>query len=497
MPVKVSGLANVVAIAGARDHTLALRGDGTVWAWGDNEFGNLGIGTTTNHSTPVQVQSLTNIVAIAGGRDHSLAVRSDGTVWSWGWNQYGQVGDGTKGNNRLRPVQVTGLTGVTRVSAGADHSMALTAAGVVWAWGQNNDGQLGDGTATNRSKPVSVTGVSGIVEIGNGRLHSLAVESDGSAWAWGLNSTGQLGDGTTTNRRTPVKIPGISGAFGVGGGVNYSVVLRSPSRLPQGGDEAHAGRGGRAAARGPMKLAHETFTRIAAAAVALSVLAVIAVVRSATASAAAPRASAPCIGSTPPAHHQHVILIVEENKAYGQVMGHAPYQTAVAKACGEASNMHAETYPSLPNYMAMTSGAVPAPVVGRDCQPAGGCTTTSQSIFAQTAGSWRVYAESMPANCSRANTRDGLYVPRHTAAPYYTDLAGACLKRQLPLGTTTSGALSSDLRAGTLASFSLVVRTRPTTPTAGASRAPMRGWPAGSRASSRHPPTRTGRPACS
>ena len=198
-----------------------------MWAWGDNEFGNLGIGTTANHSTPVQVHNLANVVAIAGGRDHSLAVRSDGTVWSWGWNQYGQVGDGTKGTNKLTPVQVTGLTGVTRVSAGADHSMALTSAGVVWTWGQNNDGQLGDGTVTNRSKPVRVTGIAGVVDIGNGRLHSLAIESDGSAWAWGLNSTGQLGDGTTTNRRAPVKIPGISGAFGVGGGVNYSVILHS------------------------------------------------------------------------------------------------------------------------------------------------------------------------------------------------------------------------------------------------------------------------------
>ena len=138
------------------------------------------------------------------------------------------------------------------------------------------------------------------------------------------------------------------------------------------------------------------------------------------------------------------------------MIGRAPYQTAVAKACGQAANMHAEAYPSLPNYVAMTSGAVPAPVVGRDCQPTGGCVATSESIFSQTAGSWRVYAESMPANCSRANTSDGLYVPRHTAAPYFTDLAGACLKRQLPLGTTTTGALASDLRAGTLAAFSLV-----------------------------------------
>src|SRR6185312_8182251 len=119
--------------------------------------------------------------------------------------QYGQVGDGTKGANRLTPVQVKNLTGVTMVSAGADHSMALKSDGTVWAWGQNNDGQLGDG-----------------------RLHSPAVEGDGSAWAWGLNTDGQLGDGTTTNRSTPIHIPGITGGFGLGGGVNYSVVLHSP-----------------------------------------------------------------------------------------------------------------------------------------------------------------------------------------------------------------------------------------------------------------------------
>ena len=119
-----------------------------------------------------------------------------------------------------------------------------------------------------------------------------------------------------------------------------------------------------------------------------------------------------------------MIVIVEENKAYDQVMGRAPYQTAVARACGQAANMHAEAYPSLPNYVAMTSGAVPAPVVGPRL-PADGRLHRdfAPSIFAQTAGSWRVYAESMPSNCSRANTPDGLYVPRHTAAPYFTDLA--------------------------------------------------------------------------
>jgi alpha-tubulin suppressor-like RCC1 family protein len=144
-----------------------------------------------------------------------------------GWNQYGQVGDGTKANNKLLPVQVSGLTGVTMVSAGADHSMALKSDGSVWTWGENNDGRLGDGTKTNRAKPVKVTGLANVIDIGNGRLHSLAIERAGSAWTWGLNSDGQLGDGTTTNRTAPVKVPRLTGAFGLGGGVDYSVVLHT------------------------------------------------------------------------------------------------------------------------------------------------------------------------------------------------------------------------------------------------------------------------------
>jgi alpha-tubulin suppressor-like RCC1 family protein len=106
--------------------------------------------------------------------------------------------------------------------------MALRSDGTVWAWGQNNDGQLGDGTKTNRATPVQVKGISNVADIGNGRLHSLAIEGDGSAWAWGLNTDGQLGDGSLTTRTAPVRIPGITGAFGLGGGVNYSVVLHSP-----------------------------------------------------------------------------------------------------------------------------------------------------------------------------------------------------------------------------------------------------------------------------
>jgi phosphatidylinositol-3-phosphatase len=192
------------------------------------------------------------------------------------------------------------------------------------------------------------------------------------------------------------------------------------------------------------------------AALALSGLGLAVLGGPSAASAAAPTPSAPCIGSSAPAHYAHVIVIVEENKAYDQVMGKAPYQTAVAKACGSAANMRAETYPSLPNYLAMTSGAVPSAVQGRDCQPSGTCLADAPTIFDQTGGSWRVYAESMPSNCARKNTPDGLYVPRHTAAPYFTGLAAACLKRQLPLGTTTAGPFVDALKTGALPKFALV-----------------------------------------
>ena len=166
-------------------------------------------------------------------------------------------------------------------------------------------------------------------------------------------------------------------------------------------------------------------------------------------------ASTPCVGSAAPVHYQHVILIVEENHSYSQVIGKQPYETALAKACGLASNYRALSYPSLPNYIGMTSGAIPSNIAAKDCQPSGSCTTASASIFGQVA-SWKVYAESMPAPCAKANTSNGLFVPRHTGAPYFTALAG-CSAGDVPLGTTGSGALQAALGSGSLPAFSLVI----------------------------------------
>lgn len=201
--VQMSGISAASKVASGNSHTLVLQADGTVGACGDNTYGQLGDGTTTQRLTPVQVPGLAGVVAIAVGYAQSYALKSDGSVWAWGYNYYGQIGDGTT-TNRTSPVQVGGLTNVVAVAAGNLSNLALKQDGTVWAWGNNQYGQLGDGTTTSRATPVQVSGLSNVLAIAAGGGHSLAVLSDWTVRAWGRNDYGQLGDGTTIQRLTPV-----------------------------------------------------------------------------------------------------------------------------------------------------------------------------------------------------------------------------------------------------------------------------------------------------
>ncbi|MDO8140263.1 MAG: carboxypeptidase regulatory-like domain-containing protein [Candidatus Brocadiales bacterium] len=225
-PIQVSGLRGVTAIAGREFHSIALKSDGTVWAWGSNSFGKLGDGTTTDRTTPVQVSGLSGITAIAVGRSHSIALKSDGTVWAWGGNYSGQLGDGTT-TNRTFPVQISGLSGVTAIASGDDHTIALKSNGTVWTWGYNGYGALGDGTTTDRTTPVQVNGFSGVTAIAGGGYHTLAIKSDGMVWTWGYNGYGLLGDGTRTDRTTPVQVSDLSGVTAIAGGQRHSIALKS------------------------------------------------------------------------------------------------------------------------------------------------------------------------------------------------------------------------------------------------------------------------------
>ncbi len=223
-PAQVTSLTGVVQAAAGGFHGLAVKTDGTVWAWGYNGYYELGNGTQTSSLTPVQV-GINGVTAVAAGAAHSLALRSDGTVWGWGYSVHGELGTGTSGYYAY-PTQVPGLTGIVAISAGYFHSLALKNDGTVWAFGLNSSGQLGTGNGTTSLVPIKVANLTGISAISAGYYHNLAVRStDGTAWAWGNNPNGELGNGTNTLSTIPVQVPGLAGVTGVAAGAYHSLAV--------------------------------------------------------------------------------------------------------------------------------------------------------------------------------------------------------------------------------------------------------------------------------
>ncbi|MEG6568804.1 S-layer homology domain-containing protein [Thermoanaerobacterium thermosaccharolyticum] len=199
-PVQVKGISDVKAITAGNGYTVALKNDGTVWAWGDNYFG-----TTNSSSTPVQVKGISDVKAIAAGASYTVVLKNDGTVWAWGVNEYGKLGDGTT-NNSFTPVQVNGISNVKAIAAGAYHTVVLKNDGTVWTWGYNHYGELGNGTTVDSSTPVQVKGISDVKAIAAGACHTVALKNDGTVWAWGCNYDGELGNGTAVDSSTPVQV---------------------------------------------------------------------------------------------------------------------------------------------------------------------------------------------------------------------------------------------------------------------------------------------------
>ena len=244
-------------ISAGVQHALALTSAGTVRAWGVDDSGQLGDGQKSLGALePVTVRgpggvgSLTGIVAVSAGDGFSVALREDGTVWAWGANGAGSLGDGTL-TDRLTPVEVVAasgsghLSGIVAVSAGDESVVAIRSDGTAWAWGQGDAGQLGNGATTSSDRPVEVLGVGDVGHLGSvvavaaGESHVLGLLSSGTVVAWGKNQNGQLGDGTTTDRLVPVKVDLSGGAVAIAAGEASSMALRSDGSVATWGRGTH------------------------------------------------------------------------------------------------------------------------------------------------------------------------------------------------------------------------------------------------------------------
>lgn len=244
-------LLGIVDVAGGLSHSVGLKSDGTVWTWGSNASGQLGDGGTTSRKLAAQVKTatstfLTGVVAIAAGDNFCAAVKSDGTVWTWGVNGSGQLGDGTTTTQKFA-VQVkltpggAGLTGVRDIACGSTHTVALKTDGTVWAWGNNGNGRLGNGTTTQANNPVQVktnssTFLASANVVAAGASHSLILKSDGSVYACGLNSSGQLSINSTTQQLYATQAKSnagvnLSGVVDLACGANHSLVTKNDGTI--------------------------------------------------------------------------------------------------------------------------------------------------------------------------------------------------------------------------------------------------------------------------
>lgn len=238
-PVRVMGLHEVTAIAPG----MALLKNGTVMDWGSGYLGELGNGEFGGFSdVPVQVRGLTGVKAIASDGGHRLALRTDGTVWAWGENEFGELGNRTTKASAV-PVQVSGLSKVVAIADGADHNLALLSTGKVLAWGANDWGQLGVGTTKGPQQcspfscstaPVKVHNLKGVTAIATGYGFSLAL-SKGTVYSWGENLKGQLGNGSgETGSDAPVPVKGLSEPIGIAAGdeFSYAHLAHEPEEAP-------------------------------------------------------------------------------------------------------------------------------------------------------------------------------------------------------------------------------------------------------------------------
>lgn len=236
-PVILNSDTDWVAIAAGGEYVLALKNNGTLWAWGYNFNGQLGNNSTTTITAPTQIGTDTTWMSISTGNQHSVALKKDSTLWTWGNNQHGQLG--RSGNTNI-PIQV-GTSKWIDIAAGGMHTLGVQADGTLWAWGRNLYAQLGDNSTNNRSSPTRIGNDSTWVTVAAGYEHSLGLQADSTLWAWGRNGAGQVGDTVSyldflPKTFVPTKVNAQNDWKAINGGSVNSIALRTDGTLYTFGD---------------------------------------------------------------------------------------------------------------------------------------------------------------------------------------------------------------------------------------------------------------------
>ncbi len=231
----INGADDIIGVSCGYSHTVLVKSDGTVWSFGSNYSGQLGLGNNTNQNTPQQIptiNSVDNIIGVSCGASYTVLVKNDGTAWSFGRNDSGQLGLGND-TDQHTPQQIPTINSVDNiigVSCGDYHTVLVKSDGTAWSFGRNDSGQLGLGNNTSQNTPQQIPTINDIIGVSCGGNHTVLVKSDGTAWSFGLNVYGQLGLGNNTNYNTPQQIPTINDIddiIGVSCGNFHTVLIKS------------------------------------------------------------------------------------------------------------------------------------------------------------------------------------------------------------------------------------------------------------------------------
>jgi alpha-tubulin suppressor-like RCC1 family protein len=242
LPMRVGLRAGWGEVAAGQNFACAVRSGHTLWCWGSNRNGQLGAGTFRNHLGPVQVGGGTVWAEVSAGQHHACAIRVNGTLWCWGSDHFGQLGIGDGNGPQRSPVQVGGDSTWLQVSAGGGQTCAIRSDGTLWCWGANFTGQTGLGPDTApRFSPVRVGSLDDWARVSAGEFHTCATRTDGTLWCWGYNHLGELGAGSTTLESVPVEVGTAANWGGIAAGAEHTCALNGQAG---GGDTAGAPAGG-------------------------------------------------------------------------------------------------------------------------------------------------------------------------------------------------------------------------------------------------------------